>query len=415
MQGVTELEERERCKDDWWNEVVGRAAARRAVGGELALPPRQARRRLPADRGRARVPAPGHCGAGRPALGEKRSSVGGGHCCQQRRQIPDQQGPRRGLQPRGRVAAPLVCGPGRAVRRGSADAGAGGSGRKRSGRKGSSPARAGVRQGRADPVASVSRPGHREPLRHAAASRRNARGLGRPPQSLRGQAPPPRQRRPRPLLGLEGERPATCVYVKFDGAAWQLDGAPEPGLYPVYPARKVWKLDAKRKKPVLKIARTQLPGQDAACGASGLQRRQADRRDLWDRGCEQGPLQGGRLDLEARAGKREGGGRGKGGKQKQVASPQAVRALALHAWRAGGPAARRGGELGSLQGGEGALRGVREMQRGQDAGLLLRSAVGARPGQPLGHLPCLRPRQGRAEDAEAEAALRPGALGLPRV
>ena len=47
--------------------------------------------------------------------------------------------------------------------------------------------------------------------------------------------------------------------MKFDGATWQLDGAPEPGLYPVYPARKVWKLDAKRKKPVLKIARTQLP------------------------------------------------------------------------------------------------------------------------------------------------------------
>ena len=36
-------------------------------------------------------------------------------------------------------------------------------------------------QGRADPVAPVSRPGHREPLRHAAASRRDARGLGRPP------------------------------------------------------------------------------------------------------------------------------------------------------------------------------------------------------------------------------------------
>ncbi|CAJ1455037.1 unnamed protein product, partial [Effrenium voratum] len=57
----------------------------------------------------------------------------------------------------------------------------------------------------------------------------------------------------------ENDLRPTCVYVKFDGAAWQLDGAPEPGLYPVYPARKVWKLDAKRKKPVLKIARTQLP------------------------------------------------------------------------------------------------------------------------------------------------------------
>ncbi|CAJ1366039.1 unnamed protein product, partial [Effrenium voratum] len=48
----------------------------------------------------------------------------------------------------------------------------------------------------------------------------------------------------------ENDLRPTCVY---------LDGAPEPGLYPVYPARKVWKLDAKRKKPVLKIARTQLP------------------------------------------------------------------------------------------------------------------------------------------------------------
>ncbi|CAJ1331064.1 unnamed protein product, partial [Effrenium voratum] len=57
----------------------------------------------------------------------------------------------------------------------------------------------------------------------------------------------------------ENDLRPTCVYVKFDGATWQLDGAPEPGLYPVYPARKVWKLDAKRKKPALKIARTQLP------------------------------------------------------------------------------------------------------------------------------------------------------------
>ncbi|CAJ1327813.1 unnamed protein product, partial [Effrenium voratum] len=57
----------------------------------------------------------------------------------------------------------------------------------------------------------------------------------------------------------ENDLRPTCVYVKFDGATWQLDGAPEPGLYPVYPVRKVWKLDAKRKKPVLKIARTQLP------------------------------------------------------------------------------------------------------------------------------------------------------------
>ncbi|CAJ1340380.1 unnamed protein product, partial [Effrenium voratum] len=41
----------------------------------------------------------------------------------------------------------------------------------------------------------------------------------------------------------ENDLRPTCVYVKFDGATWQLDGAPEPGLYPVYPVRKVWKLD----------------------------------------------------------------------------------------------------------------------------------------------------------------------------
>ena len=59
-------------------------------------------------------------------------------------------------------------------------------------------------------------------------------------------------------------------------------------------------------------------------------------------------------------------GRGKGRKHKQVALPQAVRALALHTRRAGGPGApaaataRREGELGSLQEGKGALCGLRE-------------------------------------------------------
>ena len=187
-----------------------------------------------------------------------------------------------------------------------------------------------------------------------------------------------------------------------------------------------------RKKPVLKIARTQLPLAPAyAITAHGSQGKtlpaalvdfNVDKRTDVTFGTVAASRVRSREDVLILRRAREGrGARGKGGKQKQVASPQAVRALALHAWRAGGPGApaaataRRGGELGSLQGGEGALRGVREMQRGQDAGLLLRSAVGARPGQPLGHLPCLRPRQGRAEDAEAEAALRPGALGLPRV
>ena len=238
----------------------GRAAARRAVGGELALPPRQARRRLPADRGRARVPAPGHCGAGRPALGRREVPVGGGHCCQQRRQIPDQQGPRRGLQPRGRVAAPLVCGPGRAVRRGSADAGAGGAGEKVQGARGAS-----LRTQECDKAARVRW------LQYHDRDTENLSGMlplavgtrvvladhldrAEDKLLLRGSAG-----RVHSWVWKENDLRPTCVYVKFDGATWQLDGAPEPGLYPVYPARKVWKLDAKRKKPVLKIARTQLP------------------------------------------------------------------------------------------------------------------------------------------------------------
>ncbi|CAJ1379302.1 unnamed protein product [Effrenium voratum] len=88
----------------------------------------------------------------------------------------------------------------------------------------------------------------------------------------------------------ENDHRPTCVYVKFDGAAWQLDGAPEPGLYP-------------RKKPVLKIARTQLPLAPAyAITAHGSQGKtlpaalvdfNVDKRTDVTFGT------GGRLDLEA--------------------------------------------------------------------------------------------------------------------
>ncbi|CAJ1386507.1 unnamed protein product [Effrenium voratum] len=40
-----------------------------------------------------------------------------------------------------------------------------------------------------------------------------------------------------------GARQPTHVYVKFQGAEWQLEGAPEPGLYPVTRQTKVWFLD----------------------------------------------------------------------------------------------------------------------------------------------------------------------------
>ena len=48
-------------------------------------------------------------------------------------------------------------------------------------------------------------------------------------------------------------------YVKFEKATWQLDGASEPGLYPVELKKRAWFVDAKRKKPVLKVKRQQIP------------------------------------------------------------------------------------------------------------------------------------------------------------
>ncbi|CAE7821594.1 pfh1, partial [Symbiodinium necroappetens] len=53
--------------------------------------------------------------------------------------------------------------------------------------------------------------------------------------------------------------PENNQYVKFEKASWQLDGASEPGLYPVELKKRAWFLDAKRKKPVLKVKRQQIP------------------------------------------------------------------------------------------------------------------------------------------------------------
>ena len=54
------------------------------------------------------------------------------------------------------------------------------------------------------------------------------------------------------------QRPS-IVYVKFEGAKWQLDGVEEPGVYPITPLAKTWFLDSRRKPPMLKIYRTQVP------------------------------------------------------------------------------------------------------------------------------------------------------------
>ncbi|CAE7259812.1 pfh1 [Symbiodinium natans] len=48
-------------------------------------------------------------------------------------------------------------------------------------------------------------------------------------------------------------------YVKFKDADWTLDGSTEKGLYPIEPVKRTWKLDKGRKNPVLAVSRTQLP------------------------------------------------------------------------------------------------------------------------------------------------------------
>ena len=60
-------------------------------------------------------------------------------------------------------------------------------------------------------------------------------------------------------LWPEGQPRPSIVYVKFEGAEWQLEGLEEPGLYPVVPKTKSWYLDKGRKVKTLKVVRTQLP------------------------------------------------------------------------------------------------------------------------------------------------------------
>ena len=53
-----------------------------------------------------------------------------------------------------------------------------------------------------------------------------------------------------------------AVYVKFDDAAWQLDGMPldSHGVYAIVPRNEYWLLDGKRKHGAcMKVRRRQLP------------------------------------------------------------------------------------------------------------------------------------------------------------
>ncbi|CAE7421289.1 pfh1, partial [Symbiodinium sp. CCMP2456] len=60
-------------------------------------------------------------------------------------------------------------------------------------------------------------------------------------------------------LLLKGRAPQQHEYVKFEGADWILPGSKEPGLYPILPTSRTWKLDKGHKNAVLKVSRTQIP------------------------------------------------------------------------------------------------------------------------------------------------------------
>ncbi|CAJ1460811.1 unnamed protein product, partial [Effrenium voratum] len=242
LQGVTELEERERCKDDWWNEVVDELRCCRMTAAE-----RESRRRVIA-------------GPGDPRLGDEKFRWAAAIVANNdaKYQINKDR-----AEDYSHVAeSPLrwsvaLDAPSTEVLQTQAR---GGAGEKVQGARGAS-----LRVQECDKAARVRW------LQYHDRDTENLSGMlplavgmrvvladhldrAEDKLLLRGSAG-----RVHSWVWKENDLRPTCVYVKFDGATWQLDGAPEPGLYPVYPARKVWKLDAKRKKPVLKIARTQLP------------------------------------------------------------------------------------------------------------------------------------------------------------
>lgn len=49
------------------------------------------------------------------------------------------------------------------------------------------------------------------------------------------------------------------VYVQFDNCKWQIEGTPGPGIYPIVAKRKSWFLDKGRRHPKLEVKRQQLP------------------------------------------------------------------------------------------------------------------------------------------------------------
>eukprot|EP00971_Amphidinium_carterae_P215278 4272379-Amphidinium_carterae.1 len=60
------------------------------------------------------------------------------------------------------------------------------------------------------------------------------------------------------MVWSKTEQQPKMVYVKFD-ADWKLEGTTKPGIYPIERVKRQWFLDPKRARPVLKVTRRQVP------------------------------------------------------------------------------------------------------------------------------------------------------------
>ncbi|CAJ1456522.1 unnamed protein product, partial [Effrenium voratum] len=89
VQGVTELEERERCKDGWWNAVVDELRAGHL--SQLEISPWAPGGRLRPVRRRTGVSTTSRRGPQRPAAPGSQVQAGASHRREQRRQVSDQQ------------------------------------------------------------------------------------------------------------------------------------------------------------------------------------------------------------------------------------------------------------------------------------------------------------------------------------
>ena len=60
-------------------------------------------------------------------------------------------------------------------------------------------------------------------------------------------------------FGAEVSRKAATQGLTNEGCKWQIEGTPEPGIYPITVIKRNWYLDKGRKYPQLAVQRLQLP------------------------------------------------------------------------------------------------------------------------------------------------------------